>query len=93
MPATKVQALLQNSWRKLMSDYVTAIAWAPNGAFLAACSACGEVVLYDAKTGMETELRRLFRANLPGYRPFIEAWPALENAVSRACAGCGSCCG
>lgn len=38
---------------------------------------------------METELRRMFRANLPGYRPFLEAWPALESAVSRACAGCG----
>lgn len=34
-----------------MADYVTAIAWTPNGALLAACSACGEVVLYDARTG------------------------------------------
>lgn len=34
-----------------MSDYVTAIAWTPDGSRLAACSAAGEVVLYEAKTG------------------------------------------
>jgi hypothetical protein len=31
----------------------------------------------------------MFRAALPGYRPFLAAWPALENAVARHCAGCG----
>ena len=40
-----------------MSDYVTAIAWTPDNSRLAACSACGEVVLYDGKTGTPTVLQ------------------------------------
>jgi WD40 repeat protein len=43
----KDQGLLHFQWHDLLSDYVTAIAWSPNGSNLAVCSACGEVVLYD----------------------------------------------
>lgn len=34
-------------WRGLLSDYVTAVAWSPDGATLAATSASGEVVLWQ----------------------------------------------
>jgi WD40 repeat protein len=51
MPRTKTQDLLKLLWHTTLSDYVTAIAWTPDGSRLAACSACGEVVVYDAKTG------------------------------------------
>jgi WD40 repeat protein len=42
---TKAQLEFQQTWQGSLSDYVTAIAWSPNGHFLAACSAAGEVVL------------------------------------------------
>lgn len=35
-------------WRGMLSDYVTAIAWSPQGKSLAASSAAGEVVLYHS---------------------------------------------
>ncbi len=49
--------LLNQSWQTLLSDYVTAIAWSPDGARLAACSAAGEVVVFDAKTGASVALQ------------------------------------
>jgi len=42
---TKAQLEFQQTWRGSLSDYVTAIAWPPNGRSLAACSAAGEVML------------------------------------------------
>lgn len=57
MPRARAQDLLQLSWQGMLSDYVTAIAWSPDGTRLAACSAAGEVVLYDAKTGTPSVLQ------------------------------------
>lgn len=51
MPAAKARDLLKQQWQGRMSDYVTAIAWSPDGSTLAASSACGEVVLYETKLG------------------------------------------
>ncbi|MGQ9872961.1 WD40 repeat domain-containing protein [Leptodesmis sp.] len=42
---TKAQLEFQQTWRGSLSDYVTAIAWSPDGCCLAACSAAGEVML------------------------------------------------
>lgn len=41
----------------MLADYGTAIAWTPDGDRLVACSAVGEVVLYDAKTGTPSVLK------------------------------------
>jgi WD40 repeat protein len=49
--------ILTPTWQTLLADYVTAIAWLPDGSRLAACSAAGEVVLFDAKTGASVTLR------------------------------------
>jgi WD40 repeat protein len=49
--------LLTPLWETILSDYVTAIAWSPDGARLAACSAAGEVVMFDAKTGASVALQ------------------------------------
>jgi WD40 repeat protein len=57
MSTLKTRNLLQPAWQAIMSDYVTAIAWTPDQARLAACSACGEVILYDGKTGAPTVLQ------------------------------------
>lgn len=43
----RLQKSLQLHDRKTLSDYVTAVAWSPNGEFLAASSAIGEVVLWQ----------------------------------------------
>ncbi len=51
MPRARTQERLQLSWQGMLSDYVTTIAWTPDGNRLAAGSAAGEVVLYDAKMG------------------------------------------
>lgn len=51
MPRTKTQNQFALQWSKTLSDYVTAIAWSPDGAWLIASSGAGEVVKYDAKTG------------------------------------------
>lgn len=49
--------LLNLSWQTLLADYVTALDWFPNGSRLAAGSAAGEVVLFDAKSGASVTLR------------------------------------
>ncbi len=49
--------LLTPTWQTLLADYVTAIAWRPDGSRLAACSAAGEVVLFDARTGASVALQ------------------------------------
>jgi len=49
--------ILTPTWQTLLADYVTAIAWLPDGSRLAACSAAGEVVLFDARTGASVTLR------------------------------------
>ncbi|MEA5575893.1 WD40 repeat domain-containing protein [Anabaena sp. UHCC 0451] len=42
----KIQGDFQQSWEGTLSDYITAIAWSPQGKILAASSAAGEVILY-----------------------------------------------
>jgi WD40 repeat protein len=49
--------LLTPTWQTLLSDYVTAIAWLPDGSRLAACSAAGEVVVYEVQTGVSVVLQ------------------------------------
>ena len=57
MPRTKTQNLFKLQWHQTLSDYVTAISWSPDGAWLAATSAAGEVVRYEVKTGETTVLQ------------------------------------
>ncbi|MEM0979598.1 MAG: WD40 repeat domain-containing protein [Cyanobacteria bacterium P01_H01_bin.58] len=47
---TKKQTVLKPLWDTHISDYVTAIAWTPDGTQLAASSGAGEVVLYTPAT-------------------------------------------
>ncbi len=49
--------LLNLSWQTLLADYVTALDWSPDGSRLAVCSAAGEVVVFDAKTGASMVLQ------------------------------------
>jgi WD40 repeat protein len=49
--------LLTPTWQTLLADYVTALAWSPDGSRLAACSAAGEVVLFDARSGASMALQ------------------------------------
>jgi WD40 repeat protein len=46
-PNTKSQDF-EFQWQGTLSDYVTAVAWSPQGNILAASSAAGEVVLWDS---------------------------------------------
>jgi len=57
MSKAKPQTLLRLAWEATLSDYVTALAWFPDGARLAACSAAGEVVLGEAATGVYSLLQ------------------------------------
>jgi WD40 repeat protein len=49
--------LLTLSWQTLLADYVTSLDWFPDGARLAGCSAAGEVVVFDARTGASVVLQ------------------------------------
>ncbi|MGD1909123.1 MAG: WD40 repeat domain-containing protein [Leptolyngbyaceae cyanobacterium] len=64
MPSTKTRTFFERTWYKTLSDYVTAIAWSPDGTWLAASSAAGEVVQYDAKTGETTVLQQVQGASV-----------------------------
>jgi WD40 repeat protein len=46
----KMRLLFEPRWQGVLSDYVTAIAWSPDGRMLAVCSAAGEVIIYAVKT-------------------------------------------
>ncbi|MEM6255741.1 MAG: hypothetical protein AAF821_22755 [Cyanobacteria bacterium P01_D01_bin.156] len=50
MPKTKKQTTLKRLWDTRLSDYVTAVAWSPDGTQLAASSGAGEVMLYTPGT-------------------------------------------
>ncbi|MEM9266919.1 MAG: WD40 repeat domain-containing protein [Cyanobacteria bacterium P01_F01_bin.13] len=45
------QPVLKQLWDTRLSDYVTAVAWSPDGTQLAASSGAGEVILYTPATG------------------------------------------
>jgi WD40 repeat protein len=49
MPIAKKQQILTSKpqWRQTLGEYVTAIAWSPDGRLLAATTAAGEIVLYQ----------------------------------------------
>lgn len=44
----------QRQWTAQFEDYITALAWSPDGQTLAVSSGAGEVVLYEAATGRST---------------------------------------
>ncbi len=47
---TKKQGEFNPHWQGMLADYVTEIAWSPNGHYLAATSAAGEVSLLNVKS-------------------------------------------
>lgn len=51
-------------WQGMLADYVTAIAWSPDGKTLAAISAAGEVVLYQAGAWQKYLYRRVAETRL-----------------------------
>jgi WD40 repeat protein len=53
----KKQGEFTPHWQGTLSDYVTAIAWSPDGKTLAASSAAGEVVFYQAGAFQEPPLQ------------------------------------
>ncbi|MEO0355326.1 MAG: hypothetical protein AAF268_10920 [Cyanobacteria bacterium P01_A01_bin.3] len=57
MPKSKTKQQFKRLWQTTLSDYVTAIAWSPDGAWLFASSAAGEVVRYNKNTGEMTVLQ------------------------------------
>lgn len=59
MPKTKTQDLFKLLWHQTLSDYVTAIAWSPDGTWLFASSAAGDIVRYEIKTGETTVLQEV----------------------------------
>ncbi|BAS55543.1 hypothetical protein NIES2135_51730 [Leptolyngbya boryana NIES-2135] len=48
--SAKQRSLFELRHQSALSDYVTGIAWSPNGEGLAVCSAAGEILLYSMKT-------------------------------------------
>lgn len=54
---TKTQLQFEHTWGGELSDYITAIAWSPDGRYLAASSAAGEVSLFAAPTFQATSLQ------------------------------------
>lgn len=44
---------LEPNWRSGTEDYVNALAWSPDGRFLASASVGGPISLFDASTGEE----------------------------------------
>ena len=54
---TKKQVEFDRHWQGMLSDYVTAITWSPDGKTMAASSAAGEVFLYQAEAFQETPLQ------------------------------------
>ncbi|MEO1134514.1 MAG: hypothetical protein AAFX40_17660 [Cyanobacteria bacterium J06639_1] len=57
MPKSNRQKQFKHLWHTTLSDYVTAIAWSPDGAWLFASSAAGEVMRHDKNTGEMTALQ------------------------------------
>ncbi|MEM9806914.1 MAG: WD40 repeat domain-containing protein [Cyanobacteria bacterium P01_D01_bin.56] len=53
----KKRNLFKQLWETHLSDYVTAVAWSPDGTQLAASSDAGEVILYTPTTGESTCLQ------------------------------------
>ena len=54
----KGKVLFQHQWRENLSEYITAVAWSPDG-FLAASSAAGEVVLWQDARLLGDRMARL----------------------------------
>lgn len=58
MPNIKMkQSEFQQQWQGALSDYVTTIVWSPDGKWLAACSASGEIVMLDVETSQLTSVQ------------------------------------
>ncbi|MEM7064888.1 MAG: WD40 repeat domain-containing protein [Cyanobacteria bacterium P01_B01_bin.77] len=57
MPSPTPQTPFKLLLHKTLSDYVTAIAWSLDGAWLVASSAAGDIVRYEVKTGKTTVLQ------------------------------------
>lgn len=49
----KIQGEFEQHWRGMLSDYVTAVTWSPQGEIIAACSAHGEVMMWLVGEGIE----------------------------------------
>jgi len=54
---TKQQLDFQHTWQGCLSDYITAISWSPDGRYLAASSAAGEVSLFATPSFQATSLQ------------------------------------
>ena len=61
---TKARTELALLWQAALHEYVTAVAWCPTGARLAASSAAGEVALYTLKSGEVTFLQTEHRESI-----------------------------
>ncbi|CAN1212003.1 WD-40 repeat-containing protein [Tumidithrix helvetica PCC 7403] len=59
MPSLKPVLNVKPLWQTTLGEYVTAIAWTPNGKILAAATAAGEIVLYDDVIKSADKLTRL----------------------------------
>jgi WD40 repeat protein len=49
--------ILTPAWQTLLADYITAIAWWPDGTQLAVASAAGDVVMFNARSGTSVALQ------------------------------------